>query len=186
VDPLETMLVSQAMHTSVFALPEHATRKDAADWLAKMEERGGDAWSHWQRIFPLVDGEGRMCGTVTRAQMIGAARNEDLSKALLEDANTQPQTVSPFMTLRACAATMAESNLTSYPVVSADGKLLGVMTINDLLKGRSEQAHRESDRERVLRLRWPFGGKTTPSTGPITTDVSVEDAVPLEDETPVA
>ncbi len=186
VDPLETMLVSQAMHTSVFALPEHATRKDAADWLAKMEERGGDAWSHWQRIFPLVDGEGRMCGTVTRAQMIGAARNEDLSKALLEDANTHPQTVSPFMTLRACAATMAESNLTSYPVVSADGKLLGVMTINDLLKGRSEQAHRESDRERVLRLRWPFGGRTTSSTGPTTTDVSVEDAVPLEDETPVA
>ena len=180
------MLVSQAMHTSVFALPEHATRKDAADWLAKMEERGGDAWSHWQRIFPLVDGDGHMCGTVTRAQMIGAAQKDDLSEPLLEDANTAPETVSPFMTLRACAATMAESKLTSYPVVSADGKLLGVMTINDLLKGRSEQAHRESDRERVLRLRWPFGGKTTPSTGPITTDVSVEDAVPIKDETPVA
>jgi hypothetical protein len=41
-------------------------------------------------------------------------------------------------------------------VVSADGKLLGVMTINDLLKGRSEEAHREGDRERMLRLRWPF------------------------------
>jgi CIC family chloride channel protein len=159
VDPLETMLVSQAMHTSVFALPESATRKDAADWLAKMEERGSDAWSHWQRIFPLVDGEGHLRGTVTRAQMIGAAHQDDLSKPLIQDANCGPQTVSPFMTLRACAAAMAESNLTSYPVVSADGKLLGVMTINDLLKGRSEQAHRESDRERVLRLRWPFGGR---------------------------
>ena len=52
---------------------------------------------------------------------------------------------------------MAESKLTAYPVVSADGKLLGLMTITDLLKGRSEEAHRESDRERVLRLRWPFG-----------------------------
>jgi hypothetical protein len=31
------------------------------------------------------------------------------------------------------------------------------VTIEDLLKGRSEQSHRESDRERVLRLRWPFG-----------------------------
>ena len=51
---------------------------------------------------------------------------------------------------------MAESKLTSYPVVTADGKLQGVMTINDLLQGRSEQAHREFDRERVLRLRWPF------------------------------
>jgi H+/Cl- antiporter ClcA/CBS domain-containing protein len=186
VDPLETMLVSQAMHTSVFALPVHATRKDAADWLAKMQERGAtsqdggaSAWSHWQRIFPLVDDEGRMCGTVTRAQMIVAASKEDLSEPLLEDANTSPQTVSPFMTLRACAAAMAESKLTSYPVVSADGKLLGVMTINDLLKGRSEQAHRESDRERVLRLRWPFGGKPVAATGASTTVPATEDETTL-------
>jgi CIC family chloride channel protein len=155
-DPLEAILVSQAMHTSVFALPEDATRKDAADWLRKMDERGGEAWSHWQRIFPLVDGEGRMTGTLTRAQMIAAARKEDSSMPLAVDANRNPATVSPVTTLRACAMLMAESKLTSYPVVSADGKLLGVMTINDLLMGRSEEAHRESDRERVLRLRWPF------------------------------
>ncbi len=156
-DPLEAILVSQAMHTSVFALPENATRKDAADWLRKMEERGSEAWSHWQRIFPLVDGDGRMTGTLTRAQLIAAARKEDLSVPLAEDANRDPKTVSPVTTLRSCAMSMAESKLTSYPVVSADGKLLGVMTISDLLKGRSEEAHRESDRERVLRLRWPFG-----------------------------
>ena len=155
-DPLEAILVSQAMHTSVFALPEDATRKDAADWLRKMDERGGEAWSHWQRLFPLVDSEGRLTGTLTRAQLIAAARKEDLSTPLAVDANRNPKTVSPVTTLRACAMSMAESKLTSYPVVSADGKLLGVMTITDLLKGRSEEAHRESDRERVLRLRWPF------------------------------
>jgi chloride channel protein, CIC family len=155
-DPLEAILVSQAMHTSVFALPENATRKDAADWLRKMDERGGEAWSHWQRLFPLVDSEGRMTGTLTRAQLIAAARKEDLSTPLAVDANRNPKTVSPVTTLRACAMSMAESKLTSYPVVSADGKLLGVLTITDLLKGRSEEAHRESDRERVLRLRWPF------------------------------
>ena len=159
-DPLEAILVSQAMHTSVFALPENATRKDAADWLQKMEERGSEAWSHWQRIFPLVDSEGRMTGTLTRSQLIAAARKEDLSIPLAVDANRDPKTVSPVSTLRACAMSMAESKLTSYPVVSADGKLLGVMTISDLLKGRSEEAHRERDRERVLRLRWPFGSVT--------------------------
>jgi H+/Cl- antiporter ClcA len=155
-DPLEAILVSQAMHTSVFALPENATRRDAADWLRKMEERGSEAWSHWQRIFPLVDSEGHMTGTLTRAQLIAAARKEDLSVPLAEDANRNPKTVSPVTTLRSCAMSMAESKLTSYPVVSADGKLLGVMTISDLLKGRSEEVRRESDRERVLRLRWPF------------------------------
>jgi CBS domain-containing protein len=160
VDPLETMLVTQAMHTSVFALPSSATRKDAVDWLRKMEERGASAWAHWQRVFPLVDEEGRLCGIVTRAQMIAAAglAAQESGKPLLQDANLKPQTVSPYQTLRSCAATMAESKLTSYPVVAADGKLLGVMTIEDLLKGRSEQSHRESDRERVIRLRWPFSG----------------------------
>jgi H+/Cl- antiporter ClcA len=155
-DPLEAILVSQAMHTSVFALPENATRRDAADWLRKMEERGSEAWAHWQRLFPLVDTEGRLTGTLTRAQLIAAARKEDLSVPLAQDANRNPRTVSPVTTLRSCAMSMAESKLTSYPVVSADGKLLGLMTITDLLKGRSEEAHRETDRERVLRLRWPF------------------------------
>jgi CIC family chloride channel protein len=43
--------------------------------------------------------------------------------------------------------------------VNADGRLAGVVTIEDLLKGRENQTHREEDRERVLRLRWPFGGR---------------------------
>jgi CBS domain-containing protein len=158
VDPLETMLVGQAMHTSVFALPETATRRDAADWLAKMEERGASAWSHWQRVFPLVDGEGRLCGLLTRAQMIAAAGQQDLGQLLLQDAKLTPATMSPFTTLRTAAATMAESKLSSYPVVDGEGRLQGVMTIEDILKGHGAQAHRESDRERVIRLRWPFSG----------------------------
>jgi CIC family chloride channel protein len=158
VDPLETMLVNQAMHTSVFALPDSATRKDAAEWLKKMEERGASAWSHWQRVFPLVDGDGKLHGMLTRAQMIAAAGHDDTTVPLLKDANLEPKTVSPYTTLRTCAAAMAESKLTSYPVVDGSGKLQGLMTIEDLLKGRSEQSHRESDRERVIRLRWPFSG----------------------------
>ena len=166
VDPLETMLVSQAMHTSVFALPATATRQDATDWLQTMEERGAESWSHWQRIFPLVDDEGKLTGTLTRSQMIVAARQSDLTQPLADDGNREPQTVSPYTTLRHCAEQMADSKLTSYPVVSADGKLLGVMTINDLLKGRSEQAQRESNRERVIRLHWPFRGRrSAPKSG---------------------
>ncbi len=185
VDPLETMLVSQAMHTSVFALRDDATRQEAAKWLKAMEERaansadgGAGAWSHWQRVFPLVDGEGKLTGMLTRSQMIATAKKADLSQPLATDANLEPDTMSPFSTLRSCAATMAESKLTSFPVVSADGKLVGVITIDDLLKGRSAQTHKESDRERVLRLRWPFSGRPAESGA----SVPVMDVEQTEDE----
>ncbi|AEU35604.1 chloride channel protein [Granulicella mallensis] len=165
VDPLETMLASQAMHTSVFALSDDATRKDAFDWLSKMEERGGEAWSHWQRVFPLVDAEERLTGLLTRSQMMTAAKQADLSQPLVLSGSTTPTTVSPRNTLRECAVMMAETKLTAFPVVNGEGKLVGIITIDDLLKGRSEQARRESDRERVLRLRWPFGGRAVGQSG---------------------
>lgn len=156
VDPLETMLVSYAMHTSVFALPDTATRKEAAAWLSRMEERGPGAWSHWQRVFPLVDSEGRLTAMLTRTQMISAARAADLGAPLAADGTPEPVVLSPHQTLRFAAMRMAESGLTCFPVLASDRKLVGVITINDLLKGRSEQAQREGIRERVLRLRWPF------------------------------
>jgi H+/Cl- antiporter ClcA/CBS domain-containing protein len=159
VDPLETMLASQAMHTSVFALNENATRKDAADWLRKMDERGAEAWSHWQRVFPLVDADGKLTGLLTRSQMMAAAKQADLSQPLVLSGSMTPTTVSPRNTLRECAVMMADTKLTSFPVVDPAGKLVGVIMIDDLLKGRSEQSQRENTRERVLRLRWPFGGR---------------------------
>ncbi len=182
VDPLETMLVSQAMHTSVYALNDKATCKDAADWLAKTQERGAEGWSHWQRLFPLVDSEGRLAGALTRAQMIAAAGNGEQECALLSKMEIQPKTVSPFHTLRTVAVAMAESKLTSYPVVSSDGKLLGIVTIEDLLQGRAGQAQRESARTRVLRLRWPYGRRARPVAAGVEVEVPAvaEDGVPAQ------
>ncbi len=162
VDPLETMLVSQAMHTSLYALNDQATCKDAADWLTKTQERGAEGWSHWQRLFPLVNEGGHLAGTMTWSQMIAAAASPDEQTSLLSRAKTDTATMSPFNTLKVAAVAMAESKLTTFPVVSSDGKLLGIVTIEDLLKGRSEQAQRESTRQRVLRLRWPYGRRARP------------------------
>ncbi len=156
VDPLETVMVEQAMHTSVFALSSKATRQDAAEWLRSMESRGSEAWSHWQRLFPLVDAEGRLAGLLTRKQMIQAARRSDLGCSLIDDANQNPATVAPTDTLRTAAVKMAESKLSHFPVVDAARRLVGMLSIEDLLLGRSRQLLREGDRTRVLRLRWPF------------------------------
>jgi CIC family chloride channel protein len=156
VDPLETVMVAQAMHTSVFALPANATRQDAAEWLRTMEGRGADAWSHWQRLFPLLDSEGRMVSLLTRSQMMVSAKQADLSRPLAEDGNKSPATMAPTDTLRKVATAMADSKLTRYPVINAEGKFVGIITIDDLLSARSKEKLRESDRTRVLRLRWPF------------------------------
>jgi CIC family chloride channel protein len=156
VDPLETVMAAQAMHTSVFALPETATRRDAAEWLKKMNERGSQGWSHWQRLFPVLDSDGKLLAILTRTQMMASANEAELDKSLLEDGNRSPVTVQSDETLRHVATMMADSKLSHYPVIDEDGKLAGIITIEDLLMGRSRQALRETSRDRVLRMRWPF------------------------------
>jgi CBS domain-containing protein len=164
VDPLETVMVSQAMHTSMFALPDTATRRDAAEWLRKMNERavsskdgGAGAWSHWQRLFPVLDKDGKLLGILTRSQMMASAKADDLDAPLVEDANRSPVTVHPNETLRHVAEIMADNKLSHYPVIEDDGKFAGIITIEDLLAGRTREVLRETNRDRVLRMRWPFG-----------------------------
>ena len=160
VDPLETVMVRDAMHTSVFALSDKALRQDAADWLARMNRRGSEAWSHWQRLFPLVNSVGHLSGVLTRSQMITAAGAGELERALLGDGSSDPTTIGPGDTLRTAAERMAELKLSSFPVVDATGTLVGMLNIDDLLAARSKSSLRDSDRKRVLTLRWPFGGRS--------------------------
>ncbi|RSL19403.1 H+/Cl- antiporter ClcA [Edaphobacter aggregans] len=157
VDPLETVMVRDAMHTSVFALSADATRQDAADWLAKMNQRGSEAWSHWQRLFPLVDAAGNLSGVLARSQMITAAEAGELHRPLLDSGSSKPAVIGPRETLRSAAERMAESKLTSFPVVDTNGALVGILNIDDLLTARGKASLRDSDRKRVLTLRWPFG-----------------------------
>jgi CIC family chloride channel protein len=157
VDPLETVMVQEVMHTSLFALSDEATRQDAADWFARMNQRGTEAWSHWQRLFPLVDGAGHLSGILTRSQMITAAGAGELNRLLLHDGASDPAVVSPRDTLRSAAEKMAESKLTSFPVVDGTRKLVGILNIDNLLAARGKASMRDSDRKRVLTLRWPFG-----------------------------
>jgi H+/Cl- antiporter ClcA/CBS domain-containing protein len=157
VDPLETVMVRDVMHTSVFALPEDATRLAAVDWLKTMKDRGNASWSHWQRLFPLVDSAGKLKGVLTRGQMITSAEADGRDVRLLGDGITKPQIVGPLETLRSAAEKMAESKIQSFPVVDETGALAGILNIEDLLEARGKASLRDRERNRVLTLRWPFG-----------------------------
>lgn len=162
VDPLETVMVRDVMHTSVFALPVDATRQDAMNWLETMKHRGGEAWAHWQRIFPLV-GEGeRLEAILTRGQMITAAETGQPAVSLISNGIQKPAVVGPWETLRSAAEKMAHLKLRSFPVINDDGELLGILNIEDLLEARGKASLRDSERNRILRLRWPFGRQETP------------------------
>jgi CIC family chloride channel protein len=157
VDPLETVMVRDVMHTSVFALPEETTRQAAVEWLAKMNERGAVAWSHWQRLFPLVDATGKLKGVLTRSQMIAAAGASNKGASLLDDGIAEPAVVGQFDTLRSVAENMAASKIRSFPVVDEVGALVGILNVEDLLEARGKASQRDTHRNRVLTLRWPFG-----------------------------
>jgi chloride channel protein, CIC family len=169
VDPMEATTVREVMHTSLFALPESATHKDAAAWYGSMQGRGNKTHSHWQRLFPLVSEEGKLVGVLTRSKMIEAAKDGDATGLLADDAVRRPVSVAPYDTLREAVTKMGRDNLTALPVVrSSDGRLMGLIQIADLLLARTKAGLRESERERVMRPRWPFArGQTAEAAAEI-------------------
>ncbi len=145
VDPMETTTVREVMHTSLFALPDNATHKDAAAWYGSMQARGNKAWSHWQRLFPLVDGEGKLAGVMTRGKLIEAAQQSDAEGLLLNEAVKTPVYVAPYDTLRIAVTKMGQSNVTALPVVrTSDGKMS-----DDVAK---QPEHADSPRPRAIIL----------------------------------
>jgi CBS domain-containing protein len=52
---------------------------------------------------------------------------------------------------------MASSGFTRMPVLDSDGKLAGMVSLQDLLGARTRNLSEERDRERVIRIRLPFG-----------------------------
>ena len=73
----------------------------------------------------------------------------------------------PDEPLRIVVYRMAETGLTRFPVVDRkdQSKLLGMVSLNDLLKARVATLEAEQRRERMLRVRYLFPFRSgTPST----------------------
>jgi len=74
----------------------------------------------------------------------------------------------PDEPLRAVVYRMAETGFTRFPVVRRDNpqKLLGIVSLGDLLKARTRNLEEERQRERVLRMRLLLP-RRTPSTSQV-------------------
>jgi H+/Cl- antiporter ClcA len=152
VDPLETVLVADAMHTRVVVLPADLSSDDARKWLEHGRSRNGE---RGQRLYPVVDKQGRLTGVMTRSRIAALAGVTDL--ACEAAPLPAPVVAYPDETLRAVAERMATQHLFVLPVVErGTSKLAGMLTIEDLLRGRTRSHERENRHERVRRLRMPF------------------------------
>jgi len=156
VDPMEILYVREVMRTNVVALP--ATGK-----LGDMEDLLRVDHPQEQRLLPVVDAQGLLVGVLTRADM--RARLERDGTAALQTPSrdlvrAETVEVAPNEPLRAAVYRMAEKGFTRMPVVERETrKFLGLISLDDLLKGRSRHLEEERRRERPLRLKFLFGNE---------------------------
>jgi H+/Cl- antiporter ClcA len=151
VDPLEILFVREVMRPDVVALP-------AAASVAELAEALHDEHSpRRQSLYPVVDGDKRLLGVIPRRELRELVRLPD-GKQLADLVRRDPRVAHPDEPLRLIVYRMAETGLTRLPVVERDGsnKLVGMISLNDLLKARTQTLEAERRRERVLPLRLKF------------------------------
>jgi H+/Cl- antiporter ClcA len=159
LDPLEILFVREVMRINVVVLPCDATLEDAYHLIHSTENPKG------QHLFPVLDAGNQLTGVVTRNQLVQLyQRMPDRIPGvrLSEIATKNPLVAFADEPLRAIVNRMAESGFTRFPVLDlrGDGKIVGMVALNDLLHARTRNLEDERARERVLRIRMPFGRQT--------------------------
>ncbi len=149
VDPLEILFVREVMRPSVRTLPARMSLGELAATL------NGETSPGISRLNPLVDPGGRLVGVITRSQLAAITQaGADPELRLLDLAETRPAVARPDEPLRVVVNRMAETGCTRLPVVDREdgNRLLGMISLRDLLKARSRNLEAERRRERILAL----------------------------------
>jgi CBS domain-containing protein len=163
VDPLEILFVREVMRANVVAIEADAP----FDAISRSIRAGNGARS--QRLYPVVDGGRRLVGVVRRSDLTSLMTTDgeptdprsgrDRLTALIHG---QPTVAHPDEPLRLVVYRMAASGLTRFPVVDRrDGRLVGMVALDDLLKARTQTLEAERRRERVIKpeLAFPFAAR---------------------------
>ncbi|HEX6770716.1 MAG TPA: chloride channel protein [Acidobacteriaceae bacterium] len=155
-DPLEILFVREVMRTSVVVLPCDGSLEDAYRLIRSTKNPKG------QHLFPVLGSDRELSGVVTRNQLVQLYEQETDGAStikLSEIATRNPKVAFADETLRVVVNRMAESGFTRFPVLDpvGDGKIVGMVSLNDLLQARTRNLEDERARERVLRIRMPFG-----------------------------
>ncbi len=149
VDPLEILFVREVMRANVVVLPAAGALREFQHSLRADRRQS-------QRLLPVVNPEGRFVGVLTRGDILGRIEQEGeaaLRRTLGELVRQQTVEAFPDEPLRAVVYRMAEKGITRMPVVEpSSGRLLGLISLTDLLKARARHLEEERRREQVLSL----------------------------------
>lgn len=153
IDPLEILFAREVMRSNIVAIPAGAPLEHLVKTLH------GDPPGGPQRLFPVVDDRQNLVGVVTRADLRQCADSADPPADLLTRlVRTDPAVARADEPLRVTVHRMARTGLTRFPVVDGT-RLVGMISLQDLLKARTLNLDAEHRRERTMRVRlaFPFG-----------------------------
>jgi len=156
IDPLEILFVREVMRTKLVAFSSASSLQEVRQMLHSGHSQRG------QYLYPVVDSGGRLCGVVTRKHLRKLLEDTHATREKLAAiAVEHPVVAYPDEPLRMVVYRMAETGFTRFPVVDPNDehKLLGMISLRDLLSARARNLTEERKRERVLRIRVPFGSE---------------------------
>jgi H+/Cl- antiporter ClcA len=161
IDPLEIFFVREMMRVDVVALSGFMTLEALRNGVQVHADRPGLG----QGLYPVLDGDQRLIGVVTRSELHRLHVSEEPGNRALADVCDPYFVVAyPDEPLRHVMERMATTGLTRMPVVDrADAsRMVGLISLTDLLRARQRTLDDERVRERVLTFRIP-GGRQRPS-----------------------
>jgi len=155
VDPLELLYVREVMRTRIAALPAADAVQDVLHSLNTKHRQS-------QRLLPVIGTNGRLVGVITRGEIRAQMEKFGdgvLGKRLEEIMRPHTIEVYPDEPLRAAVYRMAEKGVTRMPVVERESRqLLGLISLDDLLKARTRHLEEERRRERTIQVQNYFPG----------------------------
>jgi H+/Cl- antiporter ClcA/CBS domain-containing protein len=153
VDPLEILFVREVARTNIAALRPTTSFREARELIhTSANER------RRQRLYPVVDDEQRLVGIVTRNALEQGIREGPDEGHIADIVQADPAVAYPDEPLRVVVYRMAGMGITRFPVIERGGarRLVGMISLTDLLAGRTQNLEAERRRERVLSLRLAF------------------------------
>ncbi len=154
IDPLEVLFVKEVMQTDILRFTGEVPVGDALR-RADQDERSHEQWT-----YPVVGQDDHLLGVVTlstlRFRSRQAAGAGHRPPTLLGVMHAEPVTALADEPLRSVVYRMAKTGFTRLPVVTPEfpRRVLGMISLTDLLKARAQHLEVEQRREQVLPL--PF------------------------------